>query len=243
MEIAGLHTSGSHGPDTQSMPTTGVIIADVDLRVMHVQGMVFPRHGYTPVDWLGRPLREVLPAAALAELEPRYRAALAGEDQTFDYRSDDRSSAYWVQIAPVRGKHGVVSSVVAVMQDVTERLIMMQDLLLSEAHLRESERMVGVGSWEWVPETGVLTYSPGFARLLGLAAAEKLDARGFWRLLAREDRDLLSRVTRDCQSTGFASSEFRVHRSDGNLRTFAAQAETVAAGNGRLEYLRAQSWM
>jgi diguanylate cyclase (GGDEF)-like protein/PAS domain S-box-containing protein len=238
MEIAGLHTSGSHGPDTQSMPTTGVIIADVDLRVMHVQGMVFPRHGYTPVDWLGRPLREVLPAAALAELEPRYRAALAGEDQTFDYRSDDRSSAYWVQIAPVRGKHGVVSSVVAVMQDVTERLIMMQDLLLSEAHLRESERMVGVGSWEWVPETGVLTYSPGFARLLGLAAAEKLDARGFWRLLAREDRDLLSRVTRDCQSTGFASSEFRVHRSDGNLRTFAAQAETVAAGNGRLEYLR-----
>jgi hypothetical protein len=57
------------------MLTTGVIIADVDLRVIHVQGLVFARHGYAPTGWLGRPLREVLPPSALEELEPRYRAA------------------------------------------------------------------------------------------------------------------------------------------------------------------------
>jgi len=238
MEGAAPQTSGSDAPDGQSILTTGVIIASVDLRVIHVQGTPFARHGYPPADMLGRPLGEVLPLAALAKLEPHYCAALGGEHQAFDYRTDDGSGAFWVEIAPVRGENGEISSVVAVMRDITEHLVMIEELTLSEAHLRESERIVGVGSWEWVPETGELTYSPGFARLLGLAAAEKLDARGFWRLLAREDRDLLSRVTRDCQRTGSASSEFRIHRSDGALRTFAAQAETVAAGNGRLGYLR-----
>jgi hypothetical protein len=77
-----------------------VIIADLDLRVVHVEGPAFDRHGYQPADWPGRLLREVLPPRLMSDLEPRYRAALAGEHQSFDYWSQDGESAYRVQITP-----------------------------------------------------------------------------------------------------------------------------------------------
>jgi len=50
-----------------------VIIADADLRVLHLEGPA--------------------PAALMTELEPRYRAALAGHQPSFDYWSHDRRSA------------------------------------------------------------------------------------------------------------------------------------------------------
>jgi PAS domain S-box-containing protein len=126
----------------KSIPAS-VIIADLNLRVLHVEGPAFARHGYRPTDWPGRFLSHMLPASLMSELEPRYRAALRGEHQSFDYRSADARSVYWAQITPVRGADRAVASVVAVMQDVTDRMGTIDDLSLSEARLHESERMVG----------------------------------------------------------------------------------------------------
>ena len=237
MRVMAVHSLDPSVLTTQSIRAS-VIIADLDLRVMHVEGPAFDRHGYRPQDWPGRSLNEVLPAGLMAELEPRYRAALAGEPQSFDYWSHDGSGAYWARITPVRGENGAVTSVVAVMQEVTERLGIVEDLSRSEARLRESERMVGVGSWEWVPETRVLTFSSGFARLLGLATAQELDAEAFWGLLEPEDREILSQATRACLRTGVASSEFHARGADGGLHTFAAQAVAVDPPDGQPRYLR-----
>lgn len=59
------------------------------------------------------------------------------------------------------------------MQDITERL-MVQELSRSEARRRECERMVGVGSWKFIPSTGLITYSTGFAHPMGLSPGEIL---------------------------------------------------------------------
>ena len=104
---------------TQSIRAS-VIIADVDLRVLHIEGPLFIDHDdYPPADWPGQLLSEVLPAALMSDLEPRYRAALAGECQSFDYWSYDGRNAYWAQITPVRDGDGAVTSVVAVLQPLT----------------------------------------------------------------------------------------------------------------------------
>lgn len=52
-----------------------VIIADVDLRVLHVEGPAFARHGYQLADWPGRLLSEVLPPRLMGKLEPRWPAS------------------------------------------------------------------------------------------------------------------------------------------------------------------------
>jgi PAS domain S-box-containing protein len=215
-----------------------VIITDADLRVLHLEGPAFDRHGYRPEEWPGRLLSEVLPAALMTELEPRYRAALAGHQQSFDYWSHDRRSAYWAQITPVRDGDGAATSVVAVMQDVTDRLGTIDDLSRSEARLRESERMVGVGSWEMTPETGLISYSQGYAHLLGLAPGERLDVAGLMKMVHPEDHLLLVEAAATCVATGSAQCEHHVVSRDGTVRTLEAHGEIVRAQHGRPEYLR-----
>jgi PAS domain S-box-containing protein len=222
---------------TQSIRAS-VIIADVDLRVLHVEGPAFDRHGYQPADWPGQLLSEVLPPRLMGELEPRYRAALAGEPQSFDYWSQDGRNAYWAQITPIHGRDGVLTSVVAVMQDVTGRQATIDDLSRSEARLDESERMVGVGSWEMTPETGELTYSAGYARLLGLARGEQLDVAGFMTMVHREDRQILVDANNECLKTGSAQCHYRLVARDGTVRILEGRGEIVKAHLGRPEYVR-----
>jgi PAS domain S-box-containing protein len=222
---------------TQSIRAS-VIIADLDLRVLHVEGPAFERHGFDTTDWLGRLLSEVYPVELMTDLEPRYRAALAGEYQSFDYWSQDGRNAYWAQITPVRDGAGVLTSVVAVMQDVTARQSTIDDLSLSEARLRDSERMVGVGSWELVPETGAISYSPGYARLLGLTPGEELDQAGYMALVLAADRHLVLAAGAECLTAGSARSEHRVISRDGTARTLETRGETVAAHDGHPAYMR-----
>jgi PAS domain S-box-containing protein len=222
---------------TQSIRAS-VIIADVDLRVLHVEGPAFDRHGYHPADWPGQLLSEVLPPRPMGELEPRYRAALTGEFQSFDYWSHDGRNLYWAQITPVHGADGALTSVVAVMQDVTGRQGTIDDLSRSEARLDESERMVGVGSWEMTPETGALTYSRGYARLLGLAPGEQLDVAGFMTMVHREDRQILVDANDECLKTGSAQCHYRLVARDGTVRMLEGRGEVVKAHLGRPAHVR-----
>jgi len=237
MGVASLEPLDPGALRTRSIRAS-VIIADVDLRVLHVEGPAFDRHGYRPSDWPGRLLRDVLPPGLMSELEPRYRAALAGEHQSFDCWSQDAERAYWAQITPVRGGDGALTSVVAVMQDVTDRLGAIEDLSLSSARLRESERMVGVGSWEMTPETGAMTYSQGYARLLGLAPGDQLDRAGFMEMVHHEDREILVAANAECVTTGSVQCEHRLVLPDGTVRTLQARGELVRAQHGRPEYVR-----
>jgi len=237
MGVTSLDSLDPGALTTQSIRAS-VIIADVDLRVLHVEGPAFAQHGYRPEDWPGRSLIEVLPAGLMVELEPRYRAALAGESQSFDYWSHDLTGAYWAQMTPIRDGAGTVTSVVAVMQDVTDRLEAIEDLSLSNARLRESERMVGVGSWEMTPVTGAMTFSQGYARLLGLAPGEQLDRAGFMKMVRREDREILVTAMAECVKTGSARCEARLVSRDGIIRVFEARGEIVAPQHGRPEYVR-----
>jgi PAS domain S-box-containing protein len=222
----------------KSMPAATVIIVDHELRIVHADGIAFGQRGYGVEDWPGRPLTEALPAGSMPELEPHYRDALAGIQQCFEYSSPDQSSAFSVQITPVRAEGGVITSVVAVMQDISERLRVVEELSRSEARLRESERMVGVGSWEFTPETGVITYSKGFARLMGLAAGEDLDLASVLRLVHRDDHEIVSAAIAECLSAGSMACEVRILRVGGAASTVAVEGEAVWAVEGRPTYMR-----
>ena len=222
----------------QVMPGTGMIIADPDLRILQADGAAIDAHGYQGKYWPGRLLTDVLPAELNTMLEPHFRAAVAGEHQSFDYRSHDGTRAYWAQITPIVAQEGTVTHIVAVMQDITERVRISDELSVSEARLRESERMVGVGSWELVPETDVVTYSGGFARLLGLPPGEPLNGSRYLTLVDREDRAIVTEAFAGCLRTGSSTCEYRVTRPDGDVRTISAHSELVPAGDGRPEYIR-----
>jgi PAS domain S-box-containing protein len=221
-----------------SVAPAAVVMADARARILHVEGEAFPRHGMATAGWVGRHISELLPPDAAVILLPRYRAALAGVSQSFDYRTADATRTYRVQLVPVRDGEDAVTGVVAVMQDITEPLRVTAELARSEARLRDAERMVGVGSWELVLGTGEFTFSPGFAGLLGLDGIDRLTVEDYLACVHPEDREAAREAGLECIRTGATTSEYRVIRPGGAIHLLSARAELVSSPDGGPPTLR-----
>ena len=239
-------TGDSHGGDAplgrsglqEVAAPTGVLVTDAQERVLHAEGAAFPQHGLSVVGWRGRQMRELLPPAAIDVLMPRYRAALAGTPQSFDYRTSDGTRTYRVQIAPLRDADGKVTSVVAVLQDTTERRRMNAELARSETRLREAELMVGLGSWELILSSGAITCSPGMIRLLDLDDGQPLDLEIFMQRIHPDDRAAVKRAAVQCREDGSAVVEYRVTGRDGRERILSTRAELVVRPGDEPDQMR-----
>ncbi len=82
-----------------SLPDALVMVLDVDLRYVQVSRSM-ESLGWAAEDVLGKTIDEVL--AARPDVCARYRAALAGESQSFDYTSLNGERTFWLQIEPLR---------------------------------------------------------------------------------------------------------------------------------------------
>ena len=105
----------------RSLPHQSIIAVDPALVVVLAEGAPLAAHGYDRHAIVGRSLMDVLPASAYAELEPHYRAALAGQSRALEYPSRDGTAWYWVQIEPLRDGEAAVAGAIAVSTDVTAR--------------------------------------------------------------------------------------------------------------------------
>ncbi len=215
-----------------------VLITDCARRITHVEGGALDAHGLRTESWIGQTIERVLPPEAVSILLPRYEAALGGEPQAFEYRTHDGTRQYSVQLVPVPGAEGAIGTVVAIMQDITDRVKMTSELARSEDRLREAERMVGVGSWELVVATGEITYSAGLARLLELEEDQPLDKVDHLELIHPADRELVAGLGEQCVRHGSTSCEYRVVLPSGRTRILSLHAEAITLPDGRREHLR-----
>lgn len=224
-------------PSRSSGPAA-VLVVDARVRVLHIQGDAFSRHGISIDGWVGRRLDELLPAEIADVLLPRYRDALCGVAQAFDHHTLDGTRTYRVQIAPIPDSDGHIASAVAVMQDITEHLRVSSELALSESRLREAERLAGVGSWEVRYPTQEVRYSPGVALLLGVPEDETLDLFSYFDHIHPDDREHVWQSGADCKAHGSSTCEYRVIRPDGTIRTLSSRNEMVADLDGSLPKMR-----
>src|SRR3954452_9058100 len=104
----------------EHLPDTVITLFDDELRLLVVEGGAAsgPR---APELTEGRRLRQGLAPDALAEVEPHFRAALAGEGRSFDFESPDTGVTWWFQVAPMLDDAGRVIGGVAVQRDVSAR--------------------------------------------------------------------------------------------------------------------------
>ena len=101
-----------------SIPGVFVLLFDADLRYLIAEGQELHAFGYRPEELEGRRIHDVLEGWLAEELEPRYRAALAGEEVAWTRRIGPRT--YRLKAGPVTSDGATAGMVVAV--DVTERL-------------------------------------------------------------------------------------------------------------------------
>ena len=103
----------------RSVPGVFVLLFDADLRYLIAEGQELETFGYHTEELEGRLIHEVLKGNLADELEPRYRAALSGQEVTWSRQIGHRT--YRLTAGPVfSADEATAGMVVAV--DMTERL-------------------------------------------------------------------------------------------------------------------------
>jgi PAS domain S-box-containing protein len=110
----------------QSLPDSAVLLFDRELRFLVVEGESLTKHGFPQGEVEGKTLWEVMSSQSAEELEPYYRAALAGLKHSFE--TDYAGRSFLVQAVPVKDDQGQIFAGMLLSLDITslkdaERLV------------------------------------------------------------------------------------------------------------------------
>ena len=116
------------------LPNAGLVVVDRDLRILQLEGDVYADYG--PEAAVGRSVAEFVGPVAWSDLGPRYRAALTGQAQSFEYRSRQSDRVWTVRMSAVgdAAEEGSADGVLVLVEEVTDRVA-------AEERVRESERL------------------------------------------------------------------------------------------------------
>jgi diguanylate cyclase (GGDEF)-like protein/PAS domain S-box-containing protein len=153
-----------------SLPNSSVVTYDHDLRFTFAAGSALETAGLSP-DVVGRTLAEVLPEHA-QHLTPRYRAALGGHTQAFEFTG--RTGDYWVQIAPLRDGDGVIEGGMLLSQDVTAMKRAERELAEADERFRTAFEQAPIGMGLVGPDGRYLRANAALSQITGYSVAQLL---------------------------------------------------------------------
>ncbi|OZE92138.1 GGDEF-domain containing protein [Rhodococcus sp. 15-2388-1-1a] len=102
-----------------NLPHTTVLVVDCDLRFVLVEGAELVAEGYDPRRMEGQLLRDTVTPEVYAQLEPHYRAAVAGDETSFDTVSSRTGAIFQVKARPLRDSSGTIVGAMVLSEDVT----------------------------------------------------------------------------------------------------------------------------
>jgi PAS domain S-box-containing protein len=243
-----VKSSGHDGRDAwlrlvfRRLPGT-VWAVDRELRFTHATGRLVDAAGLRPSELVGTTVQDFLGThdptnAGIAH----HLAALAGENQSFEYRY--RARWYTVLIDPLKDSEGVVLGCVGAAFDVTERRAAEERLALSESRLVEAQRTAHVGSFEWDIRSNVVTWTEELSRIHGLEPGKRVGSiEAFLGRVYPEDLDLTRRIMLEAQTAGgHFSYDHRIVRGDGAVRSLHTSGEAFKDAHGVTVRLVGSSW-
>jgi signal transduction histidine kinase/DNA-binding NarL/FixJ family response regulator len=205
-----------------ALPNGAVAFFDTDLRYTVVGGTVFDQLDISPAEMEGSALTAVHSSAFQRDCLPHYRAALDGEERTFEFEYGERT--FEAHVAPVRDANDDVVGGLAMTQDVSERVERQRELERRERILRETYEVVADPS---------LSVTEGIRRLLRIGV-KALDAQ--YGILSRtEDESYVLELVHAADGAsvgdGYPAEGDAVPPSATNCERVIDAGETVAVGD------------
>lgn len=206
-------------------PNGSVNIFDADLRYLYAGGEGLAAAGLSPEMLIGKRLHDLFTPESVLVVEPFYRRALAGESVRFDLLVFER--VYSISAAPYGFEGDTITSIIAVAQDITDAKRPAAALAESEARLHLALDVAQISTWELDVSTGALQMSESVGHLLGVPL-EKFprSLAEFLEVVHPEDRDLLESRLVNIGSGWRYAADFRIVRTDGQVRWLMVRAET-----------------
>jgi len=128
--------------------------------------------------------------------------------------------------------------------DVTERVKTEAALRSANERIGLAVRSVGIGTWEWVPDTGVAVWDEAMFRLRGLEPSSRVpDEAERATMVWPEDRERVAALLRHSVEQGLSAAyEFRVVWPDGSVHWLASRSTAVADANGHVRRHMGVNW-
>jgi PAS domain S-box-containing protein len=235
VEQALRESEAHHRLLVQNLPDTLLNLYDLDLRLQLIEGPMLARLGYKAEDLVGRRLSELMPPEQLADLEPMYRAALAGESTSTEYRAPRAEAlTYDLQVAPYRDDAGKIVGVFSVARDITERKRIEAQAQAAEARFATAYEEAPIGMGLLSPDGRFISVNPALCALTGYSRDQLLD-RTPADITHPDDREPGDQVMRALVTGGLDHYhvEKRYVHADGHPIDVALHVALVRDGDGR----------
>lgn len=118
----------------KSIPGTGVLLFDRDMRYTLAEGEQLKRQDFSQERLEGRTIWEAFPKEVAEEWVVFYEQALAGEHISFERKAHD--GWYQIDVLPVRDENNEIFAGMVMWQDIADRKRAVDDLLESESRYR-----------------------------------------------------------------------------------------------------------
>jgi PAS domain S-box-containing protein len=203
------------------MPSSGIFLFDHDMRCLAVQGDGLPDVGLTPERLEGKTIWEALPPETCRSLEPRYRAALAGEASVTELPFAGRT--YATNIIPVHDREGAVRCGLMLAQEVTRPDRIDDELYRNQAryrHLLESITGYTYTTTYFEERPAVTIHSPGVQTVTGYTTEDYSANPHLWlEMVEPADRpDVERHVAAALRGDLVPPLEHRIRQRSGELR-------------------------
>ena len=226
-----LRAFTSHSPALMCMK-------DRDGRYRFVNDRFLERYSLRLDQVLGRTDAELFPRRQALAAAAHDAAVLArGEPLQYEERAaaSEGQRVSLVSKFPVFDAAGAVVAVGVVANDITDRRLTEQALREQRTLLAEAQKVAGLGSWEWDPDTGRVSWSSELYRILGVLPQDLPPSfENYLERVHPEDRQqsgaMVARALMD--SRGFSMLE-RIVRPGGEVRYLRSQGEVVRNERGK----------
>jgi PAS domain S-box-containing protein len=226
-----LRAFTSHSPALMCMK-------DRDGRYRFVNDRFLERYSLRLDQVLGRTDAELFPRRQALAAAAHDAAVLArGEPLQYEERAaaSEGQRVSLVSKFPVFDAAGAVVAVGVVANDITDRRLTEQALREQRTLLAEAQKVAGLGSWEWDPDTGRVSWSSELYRILGVLPQDLPPSfENYLERVHPEDRQqsgaTVARALMD--SRGFSMLE-RIVRPGGEVRYLRSQGEVVRNERGK----------
>ncbi len=150
--------------------------------------------GYEVSDWIGRSFVEILHPRDLQRVQGIFGKVVMGEPQQYEVEAvrADRS-VFYVEVESVpEYEHGEIVGVASFGRDISGRKQVEFALSKSEALLRESQSVAGIGSYDLDIQTGVWTSSEVLDKIMGIDASFPRTIEGWVSLIHPEWQETMA---------------------------------------------------
>jgi PAS domain S-box-containing protein len=213
-------------------------LKDHDGRYRFANAKFLERHALREEQLIGRTDAELFPRRQALALAAHDTEVLAlGRPVQFEEQSREAGVERFAMVSkfPVVDAAGHVAGVGAVAADITDRRLTEQALREQRSLLAEAQKVAGLGSWEWDPESGRVLWSEELYRIYGLSPGSfQPSFEAYLERVHPEDRQnsgaMMARALMD--GRGFTLQE-RIVRPGGEVRYLRSHGEVVRSERGK----------